>query len=493
MPVNIISGDTFFGQFIKRADSKLEDPEERYSSWRARFLDAVVADDIERYLKHADPPEGTSEADRVKWRRDQKQLATGLRMTLGDGVRGGAREEMAVKELWDDLEETYHVQGTAAVVRGLHGVTNFVPTSDFRASAKDFGDCVSAYEIAVAAAGRPEDSLMKNPKMVANLFLAKTGESYRSFKTGFLAQNREPTWKTLREALLVEAEANQPTLVNHETLLRVATPADKCNLCHAEGHFAQHCSNPQIRAILDAVRAGSSPSAFLATTPSPPHPLPPAATSHSQPKVTYCSHCITANRRSVVHPPEKCWLLHPELNPNQAGGAGPKRRQQANAATVAQRGQDGFFVYQTSAAIETLLRASPVSSLSEWICDSGCSSHVSNDKLDFVPGSLKSTDDSIELATGTFVKITGVGQAPIRTVVDGVTYVTLLDRVLFVPEAGKKLFSQGAATGRPGGNLRERGQYLEITRNGIPWVRFKRRGHLFVGEIECGAKIMKGV
>ena len=82
------------------------------------------------------------------------------------------------------------------------------------------------------------------------------------------------------------------------------------------------------------------------------------------------------------------------------------------------------------------------SQLTNWILDSGATSHMTLEVTDFIPGSLEDTDNFIEVADGHHVTAKQKGSVRIQMFDNnGKTFVATLYNVLLAPDLCDRLFS----------------------------------------------------
>ena len=82
------------------------------------------------------------------------------------------------------------------------------------------------------------------------------------------------------------------------------------------------------------------------------------------------------------------------------------------------------------------------SQLTNWILDSGATSHMTPEVTDFIPGSLEDTDKFIEVKDGHQITAKQKGSVRIQMCDDnGKTFVATLYNVLLAPDLYDRLFS----------------------------------------------------
>jgi hypothetical protein len=166
-----------------------------------------------------------------------------------------------------------------------------------------------------------------------------------------------------------------------------------------------------------------------------------------------CTHC-----KRTGHLAEGCWKLHPELKP---------------VANVAQESGDEYPLL-VAATVDDSTALSAVSSSDVWVCDSGASSHICNDRASFVD--LKAVPAGQTLRTAGKEKLPIEGKGSVRLELTSGKKVILTD-VLYVPKCTGNLVSirqldaKGIRTTIAGGSLR-----AELTNGKLLFNAESRRG-----------------
>lgn len=144
-----------------------------------------------------------------------------------------------------------------------------------------------------------------------------------------------------------------------------------------------------------------------------------------------CTHC---NR--LGHSEEKCWKKHPHLNPHKNNDAAKNAALVSNEDTPTE--PELVCLIAKHSAHAAHIDQEPNT---DWIIDSGCSSHMTFDKSRFSSYSSVSDRQYVELGNGSKVQIVGKGTIEIKIKVSNKDRLCRIENVLHVPELGYSLLS----------------------------------------------------